>query len=83
MECAELAARLVEATNPERESLLQSHAALADVKLAYQLKQICQGAWRTEPAQSVRAAAALNFSRSTTKTLRSAPLLTGPGVSPP
>ena len=61
MDRAELAARLVNAGNAEREALLRENSALADVELAYTLKQICQDAWRTEPARSVRAAAALNF----------------------
>lgn len=61
MQLAELAARLVDAGNAEREALLSDNYALADVELAYALKEICQADWRTEPARSVRAAAALNF----------------------
>jgi CHAT domain-containing protein len=61
MQLAELAARLVDAGNVEREALLRDNSALADVELAYKLKEICQADWRTEPTRSIRAAAALNF----------------------
>ena len=61
MQLAELAARLVDAGNAEREALLRDNAALADVPLAYKLKEIGQAAWRIEPTRSVRAAAALNL----------------------
>ena len=61
MQLAELAARLVDAGNAEREALLRDNPALADVELAYTLKEICQADWSTEPTRSVRAAAALTF----------------------
>lgn len=61
MQRTELAARLIAASDAEREALLRDNSALADVQLAYTLKQIGQDAWRTEPPKSVRAAAALNF----------------------
>ena len=61
MEVAELATRLVDAGNAEREALLREDSALPDVELAYKLKEICQADWRTEPTRSIRAAAALNF----------------------
>jgi CHAT domain-containing protein len=61
MQHAELAALLVEAGNADREALLRENSALADLELAYKLKEICQADWSTEPTRSVRAAAALNF----------------------
>lgn len=59
MEVAELAARLVDAGNAEREALLRENSALADVELAYALKEICYEAFTIEPTRSVRAASAL------------------------
>jgi CHAT domain-containing protein len=59
MDRAELAARLVEASDAERAVLLGDNSALADAALAYLLKEICYDAWTTEPVRSVRAAAAL------------------------
>jgi CHAT domain-containing protein len=59
MDRAELAARLVEASDAEREVLLGDNSVLADAALAYVLKEICYDAWTTEPVLSVRAAAAL------------------------
>jgi len=56
---AELATRLVEAANGEREALLRQNTALAGVKLAYALKEICYDAWTDEPARALQAAAAL------------------------
>ena len=61
MQLAELAARLVDAGNAEREALLRDNSAQASVELAYRLKEICQADWRTKPTRSVRAAAALGF----------------------
>lgn len=60
MDHAELAARLVEATDLERETLLRENSALVDLDLAYRLKQICQDAWRSAPARSKQAAHALH-----------------------
>src|SRR3979490_3323382 len=59
MERAELAARLVEAGDEKRAALLRDNSALADVELAYALKEICYDAFTSERAKSVRAAAAL------------------------
>lgn len=61
MQLAELAARLIEATNAEREALLRDYSALAEVPLAYKLKEICQAEWRIEPTQSIKAASALDL----------------------
>lgn len=59
MERAELAARLVAVSNAEREALLKQHSALADVELAYALKDICLDDWSSSPARATGAAAAL------------------------
>ena len=59
MERAELAARLVAASNAEREALLRQHSALADSRLAYALKDICLDDWSSSPARTTGAAAAL------------------------
>ncbi|HEY0386295.1 MAG TPA: tetratricopeptide repeat protein, partial [Pyrinomonadaceae bacterium] len=59
MEQAELAARLVEANDAEREALLQNHSALISVELAYTLKDIFLDGWSNGPARSANAAAAL------------------------
>jgi len=61
MQRAELAARLVEASNAEGAALLKEHSALADVSLAYAIKDICYEAFTIEPARSVKAAAALSL----------------------
>jgi CHAT domain-containing protein len=61
MQHAELAALLVGAGDAEREALLRTHAALADVRLAYLLKDICLDAWSTHPARAVGAAASLRI----------------------
>jgi len=47
MQRAELAARLVEASNAEGAALLTEHSALADVSLAYEIKDICYEASRS------------------------------------
>ena len=60
MERAELAARLAEADEAEREALLTTHAALIDFELASTLKDICLDGWSSNPARSTRAAAALH-----------------------
>src|SRR5678815_3040633 len=59
MERAELAARLVEADEQQRDALLQDHRAALDVKLAYLLKDICLDGWSSDPARSLAAAATL------------------------
>ena len=59
MERAELAALLVKANDAEREALIDAHSALADVGLAYALKDICLEGWSTQPAHAIGAAAAL------------------------
>jgi len=59
MQHAELAALLVGAGDAEVDALLGSHSALADVKLAYILKDICLDGWSSNPARALRAAAAL------------------------
>ncbi len=60
MDRSELAARLVSAVGePERLALLRERPGLADVPLAYALKDICYEAWSTEPQRAVGAAAAL------------------------
>lgn len=59
MQRAELAARLVESSNAERDALLSDYSALADVELAYALKEICYEAFTIEPVRSVQAASAL------------------------
>ena len=55
MQRAELAARLVDSSDAEREALLREYSALADVELAYLLKEICYEAWSVEPTRSVQA----------------------------
>jgi CHAT domain-containing protein len=60
MERAELAARLVVAAdNAEREALLKQNFALADVELAYDLKDICLEDWSAAPTRAIGVAAAL------------------------
>lgn len=59
MEVAELAARLVETASNERADLLEKHSALADVALAYELKEICLDGWSSDPARSTAAATVL------------------------
>lgn len=61
MNRAELASRMVEASGAaERASLLREHFALADVPLAYALKDICLEAWKGDPPRAVAAADALD-----------------------
>jgi CHAT domain-containing protein/tetratricopeptide (TPR) repeat protein len=59
MECAELAARLLVADDAERVALLRDHSVLADVQLAYALKDICLDGWGSDPARAIGAAVAL------------------------
>ena len=60
MEVAELASRLVWADDVERRALLQEHNALANVELAYALKDVCLEGWTSDPARAIGAAAALD-----------------------
>jgi CHAT domain-containing protein len=59
MQRAELSARLVEASNAEREALLRENSELADVQLAYLLKDTCLDGWSGQTARALGAAAAL------------------------
>ncbi|MDT5294696.1 MAG: hypothetical protein QOJ76_1576 [Acidobacteriota bacterium] len=60
MKRAELASRLVSAASePERAALLRQNSTLADVSLAYMLKDVCLEAWSGDPPSAVAAAAAL------------------------
>lgn len=61
MQRAELAARLVDAGNVEREALLRHNSALSDVELAYHLKEICLNAWSTKPTKAIAAAETLKL----------------------
>lgn len=59
MDRAELAARLVEAEEHQRNALLQVHRAALDVQLAYILKDICLDGWSSNPLRSLAASATL------------------------
>src|SRR3712207_5802069 len=60
MERAELAARLAETGHSaQREALLGDHSELADIRLGYELKDICYNARTSEPWRAKGAAAAL------------------------
>ena len=61
MHHAELAALLVNASNANRETLLWENPTLADVELAYSLKDMCLEGWSTQPAQALGAAASLQL----------------------
>ncbi len=61
MQYAELATRLVNSSDANRETLLRGNSALADVELAYRLKDICLEGWSTHPAQALGAAASLQL----------------------
>ena len=61
MQRAELAALLVNASNDNRKALLLEKSALADVELAYCLKDICLDGWSSHPAQALGAAASLQL----------------------
>ncbi|MFN2452752.1 MAG: hypothetical protein ABR577_00875, partial [Pyrinomonadaceae bacterium] len=55
-----LAAQLVAANDDaERFAMLKRHHALADVRLAYALKDACYDSWNSEPTNATGAAAAL------------------------
>src|SRR5215213_3233704 len=59
MQHLELAALLTNSSNANRETLLRENFTLADVELAYRLKDICLDGWSTAPGQALGAAAAL------------------------
>ena len=59
MQHAELATLLTNASNATQEALLRENFPLADVELAYCLKDICLEGWSTHPGQALGAAAAL------------------------
>lgn len=59
MDRAELAARLVEANEHQRNALLQDHRTALDVQLAYILKDICLDGWSSNPMRSLAASATL------------------------
>src|SRR5687768_13825187 len=61
MQHAELATRLVNSSDATRELLLSENPVLADVELAYKLKDICLEGWSTHPAQALGAAASLQL----------------------
>src|ERR1043165_1024870 len=61
MQRSELAARLVEAGDGERESLLAANSDLADIRLGYALKDICLDGWSSHPRQALGAAASLRL----------------------
>jgi CHAT domain-containing protein len=61
MQHAELATRLVNSSDANRETLLWENAVLADVELAYKLKDICLDGWSTHPAQALGAAESLRL----------------------
>lgn len=61
MQHAELATRLVNSSDANRETLLSENAVLADVELAYRLKDICLEGWSTHPSQALGAAASLQL----------------------
>jgi CHAT domain-containing protein/tetratricopeptide (TPR) repeat protein len=61
MHHAELATLLVESGSAERKALLQDNSALADVELAYLLKNICLDGWSAQPTRARAAADALRL----------------------
>lgn len=58
---AELATLLINTSNANRETLLWENSTLADVELAYSLKDMCLEGWSTHPAQALGAAASLQL----------------------
>ncbi len=61
MQRRELAAKLISARGRlERQRLLARERAIADSRLARDIKDICYAAWSSEPTKAQRAAAALN-----------------------
>ena len=61
MQHAQLATLLVDSSHATRETLLLENSILADVELAYCLKEICLDGWSTNPAQALGAAASLRL----------------------
>ena len=61
MQHSQLATLLVDSCNAKRETLLLENSLLADVELAYCLKEICLEGWSTNPAQALGAAASLRL----------------------
>lgn len=61
MQCSHLATLLVNSSNAKRKTLLRENSALADVELAYCLKDICLEGWSTHPGQAVAAATSLQL----------------------
>lgn len=61
MSLEEIAARLAAASSEdERQHLLTANAGLANLDLAFALKEICYAAWTNQPTQAQAAAAALD-----------------------
>lgn len=61
MQHTQLATLLVHSSHATRETLLLENSILADVELAYCLKEICLDGWSTNPAQALGAAASLRL----------------------
>ncbi|MGZ8846497.1 MAG: tetratricopeptide repeat protein, partial [Pyrinomonadaceae bacterium] len=61
MNRSELAARLVDADQAQREALISENSALADVELAYALRDICLDDWGAAPARATGSADALRI----------------------
>ena len=61
MQHTELATLLVNSSSANRETLLWENSTLADVELAYSLKDMCLDGWSTHPAQALGAAASLQL----------------------
>jgi CHAT domain-containing protein len=61
MQHTQLATLLVDSSNTKREALLWENSILANVELAYCLKEICLEGWSTHPAQALGAAASLEL----------------------
>lgn len=59
MQHTELAALLVNSSNVIQETLLWENSTLADLELAYCLKDICLEGWSSHPSQALGAAASL------------------------
>ena len=56
MRRAQLAHRLITASDAERRQLLAKYEQLADVRLAEEIRAICHAAWTSEPVTAQRAA---------------------------
>ena len=61
MQHGELATLLVDSNDANREALLWENSGLADIELAYRLKDICLEGWSTHPGQALAAAASLRL----------------------